>query len=145
MGMAESINNGLTFLMNEPSHQQTDVIVYNQQDQAEFQSVMQSMDSLTAYLSGPRSTGTVPINLANLFNNPMTDLKAKLPSYTASAVENSSGTFNAVLTWQASSFSSWTFPDATFNGFLPGMTDAQLKQTFEINASNWTPSIVLPG
>ncbi|HTY09507.1 MAG TPA: hypothetical protein VMF88_00420 [Bacteroidota bacterium] len=145
LGMASSITSGLTFLMNEPSHTQTDLIVYNPQDQSEFLSAIQSMDTLTALFSGPRAEGGVTFNLVNLFDNPMTDLKTKIPPYTASSRPNSSGTYDAVLTWQASSFDNWIFPDPTLNGFLPGMTDAELKQLFGINAATWMPSIVISG
>lgn len=41
-----------------------------------------------------------------------------------------------VITWDATSFDNWILPDPTFNGLFPGMTDAQFKQTFNINASD---------
>jgi hypothetical protein len=42
-----------------------------------------------------------------------------------------------VLTWSANSFSEWIFPDPTFNGFLPGMTDAEFKRIFGIQSADW--------
>lgn len=41
------------------------------------------------------------------------------------------------LTWTANSFSSWIFPDPTFNDFLPGMTDSEFKRIFGITADDW--------
>jgi hypothetical protein len=41
------------------------------------------------------------------------------------------------ITWQANSFAQWIFPDPTFNGILPGLTDGQFKQTFGITAADW--------
>ena len=145
LAMATSIRNGLTFLMHETPHPETDVIVYNPQDQSQVQSAIQDVDSLTAFLSGPYSIGGATANVGSLFLNPITDVKAKLPAYTASSRPNSSGTYDAVLTWQASSFDTWVFPDPTFNGFLPGMTNSGLKQMFEINASTWSSSVIISG
>ncbi len=44
------------------------------------------------------------------------------------------------LTWQANSFSTWIFPDPTFNGFMPGMTDSEFKRVFGITADDWEKS-----
>ncbi len=32
--------------------------------------------------------------------------------------------------WTAQTFDAWAFPDPTFNGLLPGMTDPKLKEIF---------------
>ena len=42
-----------------------------------------------------------------------------------------------MLVWQADSFDEWTFPDPTMGGLLPGMTDAALKDLFNMQASHW--------
>ena len=41
------------------------------------------------------------------------------------------------LTWDAENFQQWTFPDPTFNGLLPQMTDSLLKQYTEISEETW--------
>lgn len=43
-------------------------------------------------------------------------------------------------TWQASSLSSWTWPDPTFNGLFPGMTSNRLKEILVDNGFNWERS-----
>ena len=42
-----------------------------------------------------------------------------------------------VLTYTAGSFSEWIFPNPTFNGLLPGMTDASLKTIFGFDEDAW--------
>ena len=145
VGLATSIKNGINFLMNDPPHTETDIITYNPQDQTQFKSTIQSMDTLLAELSGPWSTGGVTINLVNFFDTPITDFKAKLPPYNATAQLNSSGKYDAVLTWQAVTFDAWVFPEPTFNGFLPGMTDIHLKQVLGIDGGTWGRTVTIPG
>ena len=47
------------------------------------------------------------------------------------------------ITWEADSFSEWVFPDPTFGGLLPGMTDDRFKQIFNIDGEGWQKSEVL--
>jgi hypothetical protein len=145
VGLAMSIKNGINFLMNDPPHTETDIITYNPQDQAQFKSTIQSMDTLLAEFSGPWSTAGVTINLVNFFDTPITDFKAKLPPYNATAQLNSSGKYDAVLTWQAVTFDAWVFPEPTFNGFLPGMADVHLKQVLGIDGGTWGRTVTIPG
>jgi len=42
-----------------------------------------------------------------------------------------------IITWNANSFQEWIFPDPTFNGFLPGMTDSEFKRIFGITEDDW--------
>ncbi len=42
-----------------------------------------------------------------------------------------------IFTWTANNFNSWIFPDPTFNGILPGMTDSEFKRIFGITADGW--------
>lgn len=41
------------------------------------------------------------------------------------------------ITWQANSFSEWIFPDPTFGGLIPGMTDSRLKRILGITGEGW--------
>ena len=145
IGFASSVKNAITFLMNEQPHKETDIITYNPSDQPMLTSEIESMNSLVSEFSGPMTENGVTINLVNLFDTPVTNFKAKVPAYTATAVSNGQGKYDAILTWDASSFDTWIFPDPTFNGFLPGMTDPQLKQMFELNAATWKPTVTIPG
>ena len=106
---------------------------------------IESMNALVSELSGPLTENGVTINLVNLFDTPITNFKAKLPAYTVTAVSNGQGKYDAVLTWQAASFDKWIFPEPTFNGFLPGMTDSQLKQLLDINATTWSTTVTISG
>jgi hypothetical protein len=42
--------------------------------------------------------------------------------------------------WQANSFAQWTWPDATFNGLLPGLTSDQIKMLLMGDGSGWVKS-----
>jgi len=42
-----------------------------------------------------------------------------------------------VFTWTANSFNTWIFPNPTFNGILPGMTDSEFKRIFGITENDW--------
>jgi len=48
-----------------------------------------------------------------------------------------------MITWDADSFSGWNLPNPTFNGLLPDMTDAELKDLFNINEKDWEKSIAV--
>lgn len=146
VGMATSIKNGINFLMNEPPHQQTDIIKYNPADGPVLQSLAQSMDSVISYFTVLRTlpNGTI-INVANFFDNAVSNFKAKVPAYTVSVQRNVFGTYDGVLTWQATTFDAWIFPDPTFNGFFPGMTDVGLKQTLNLTAATWNRTVIIEG
>ena len=42
-----------------------------------------------------------------------------------------------IITWTAANFEEWIFPDPTFGGVLPGMTDAEFKRIFGISSEDW--------
>ena len=46
-----------------------------------------------------------------------------------------------IITWNADTFEEWTFPDPTFSGILPGMTDLEFKRIFGITANDWEKTI----
>ncbi len=48
-----------------------------------------------------------------------------------------------VITWDATTFDEWIFPNPTLNGALPDMTDERIKLLFEIDASEWEQVITL--
>jgi hypothetical protein len=153
LGMASSIQSGILYLKNETTHPGIDLIRYRPEDDANLMQLYAGMDSLTMVLSGPYqvmgdfddngSNDVLTINLKNFFDNAITNYKAKLPGYTATSTPGSGNTYDAILTWEASSFGNCIFPDATFSGFLPNMTDALLKQTFGITAADWQQTVRL--
>ncbi|HUI30596.1 MAG TPA: hypothetical protein VLX91_10295 [Candidatus Acidoferrales bacterium] len=150
IGAANSIQNGITFLIQHPSN---GIIIYRTEDGPELTDIKNAMDSVKQFLSGPvtvsgdfNNTGvqtTLTINLGKLFDNAIPNFKQKLPSYTV-GVQKDGDAYDAILTWQAASFSTWTFPDPTFNGIFPGITtDAQFKQAFGITAASWMPYVII--
>lgn len=73
---------------------------------------------------------TVNINLANFFNNlPVNPKSAFLPSYQVTA----SGKNDIQFKFTANTYSEFTFPDPTFAGLFPGMTNEILKRILLID------------
>lgn len=150
---ATSIQSGVNFLIQHPAN---GIIPYRSEDAATLSELKSAMDSVKTYLSGPvqisvsvggnsQATTTITVNLKNVFDNAIPNFKLKLPGYTVSIQPNGTH-YDAVLMWQAASFSQWIFPDPTFNNILPGITsDALLKQTFGITSSGWQPYVIIPG
>lgn len=152
IGVLTSVKNGIGFLSRHPG---AGVIPYRSEDQLQLAMISFAMDSVKAMLSGPTQvTGdfnsdgqqeSLKLDLSKLFDNAIADFKQKMPAYSASASFDN-GYYDAILTWQATSFSSWTFPDPSFNGIFPAITsDQQFKQTFGITAASWQQSVVIPG
>lgn len=53
-------------------------------------------------------------------------------------------TFVPVIRWDAATFQTWTWPDPTLHGVLPGMSStAQLLQTFGVEEAQWEQENVL--
>jgi hypothetical protein len=79
--------------------------------------------------------------------NSCSNLATDLYCYWSNHVWNYQDQYNAhpdqvriCYTWQASSLSSWIWPDPTFNGLLPGMTSDRLKTILVDNGFNWERS-----
>lgn len=148
VGAANNIQNGINFLIQHPGN---GIIPYRPEDGPQLTEAKSAMDSVKKYFAGAvqisvtdgNTTTSVNVNFGSLFDNAISNFKQKLPAYNVSVMRNPSGKFDAKLTWQATSFSTWTFPDPAFNGLFPGMTDSQLKQTFGITAANWPPYVTI--
>ncbi len=150
LGAATSIQNGISFLIQHPNN---GIIPYTPADGPELTDVTYSIDTLQKYLSGAVQVSgdfnndgvntNLTIDMASFFDNAIGDFKQKVPAYTVS-IQQDGNVYDPVLTWQATSFSTWTFPDPKFNGIFPDITtDAQLKQTFGLTASNWGQLVVI--
>jgi len=46
-------------------------------------------------------------------------------------------TYFPILNWTAETFDQWIFPDPTFGGIFPGMTDTEFKRIFGITEEDW--------
>ncbi|MCP4582181.1 MAG: hypothetical protein GY839_11245, partial [candidate division Zixibacteria bacterium] len=98
------------------------------------------------------------ISIGAIFDDPISNIKQKLPPYTSHVVRDTSWYtyweyhpdsgwyeieeideihWTGVILWDALTFDDWIFPDPTFNGLFPGMTDAEMKETFGITAEDW--------
>lgn len=88
---------------------------------------------VTVHLRDADSDGNnydIKINLGNFFNNPPQNPKAAFfPAYTVEA----RGTDNVELRFNAQTYEEFTFPDPTFNGLFPGMTNNVLKRLLYID------------
>ncbi|NQU04928.1 MAG: hypothetical protein HQ568_02465 [Calditrichaeota bacterium] len=45
------------------------------------------------------------------------------------------------IIWEANSFNEWIFPDPTFGGLMPNMTDARFKEIFNIDGEGWEKTV----
>ncbi|MDD8018795.1 MAG: hypothetical protein PHP42_10520, partial [Bacteroidota bacterium] len=82
---------------------------------------------------------TVQINLGNFFANlPQNPKQSWLPTYTVDTTAHGS----ILWRWQAQDYASFTFPDPTFGGLFPGMTNETLKRIMHIDeAFAWKFSV----
>ncbi|MBI4417126.1 MAG: hypothetical protein HY563_00010 [Ignavibacteriales bacterium] len=147
VGAATSIQGSLTNLMNEPANPQTDIINYNPSDGPVFMEIISALDSLKKVLSGAYTLPDgLTINLNAFFNDAIPNYKQMVPPYTVTVQPGfQPGTYDAILTWTASTFDQWIFPDPTMRGLFPGMTDTNLKVLLDVSALNWESSVLIPG
>lgn len=146
------LEDAIIFLESEEDSQDDDLIRIGPDgiDGADLDSVqaylqdardaMNSTVEITEDFDGDGEDETVTFALGAIFDNPVQNFKGLLPPYSSYVQRDSSYWdyfYTGVITWEASSYSEWIFPDPTFNGFLPGMTDAQFKSTFGIYPSDW--------
>ena len=148
VNMGTSVQSGIAFLLSETPHPGLDPIRFSPQDVPTLNEAKLVIDTVKMAISRPwsilgdfngdGSEEALNVNLASFFDNAITNIKQKLPTYTVETERTFYGTYDPVLVWQASSFTDWIFPDPSFNGILPGMTDAQFKSTFGFTAGRWT-------
>ncbi|MFQ5709159.1 MAG: hypothetical protein ACE5HO_17015, partial [bacterium] len=80
----------------------------------------------------PRSELT--ISLKNFFENPPERPKTLLPSYqVVMKQDEGEDQEKPTFVWTAQSFDAWRFPDPTFGGLLPGMTDENFKRILNLH------------
>ncbi len=73
---------------------------------------------------------TIKVNLGNFFKNiPDNPKTALLPAYTVTKV----GTKDINIKFNAETYAAFTFPDPTFGGLFPGMTNDVLKRLLRID------------
>jgi tetratricopeptide (TPR) repeat protein len=123
IGRAE---NGIDAILGETDDQSDDFVVIDHPEDPDFQQGQETLDDLRTALSGPieieipweqPGEPTVTVDLSMFFLNPIQDWKAKLPYY---HFEEGEPVLEEPI----------TFPDPTFNGMLPGMTNDRLRELF---------------
>lgn len=152
----EAISNSMDFLMNEQDNQSNDFIPQDSLTAENQAAIESSIDQINLYLEiqqeyaydldGDGDEETIMIDAKQIFDNPAQDLKQLLPAYTISdtTITNDYGTQTGlVLIWEADTYQEWTFPNPTFNGFLPNMTSSEFKTMLGIDESSWTKNVFL--
>ena len=72
----------------------------------------------------------IQVNLGQFFDNPVANPKASfIPAYTVAA----SGTEDINFEFNANTYAEFNFPDPTFGGVFPGMTNAKMKTLMHID------------
>jgi hypothetical protein len=119
------LHSAIASINNETDDQSDDVIPIAALSDVDLVDFVDGFDVLHAALNGPQSVeiydyqnqqAFVDVHLGAFFTNPMTDLKAKLPNHTF-GVNGDPVVTNPI-----------TFPDPTFNGLFPNMTNVLWQQ-----------------
>jgi len=84
---------------------------------------------------------TIQVNIAQLYNNPPQNPKtAWFPAYSV----DTSSTGAVLWHWQGQDYASFNFPDPTFSGLFPGMSNTNLKRILHIDeAFAWKVDVSL--
>jgi hypothetical protein len=93
-----------------------------------YLSTSQSITLTNADIDG--NDYTIQVNIKNLYDNPPQNPKtAWFPAYSVDT--SSSG--KILWHWQGQDYASFNFPDPTFSGLFPGMTNTNLKRILHID------------
>jgi hypothetical protein len=155
--MIGKFKGAINYLKSETDNQNDDIIKIGQSGARsvraeDLDTALVYLNKALNYLSTPQSITltnadidgndyTIQVNIAQLYNNPPQNPKtAWFPTY---SVDTSSS--GAILWhWQGQDYASFTFPDPTFSGLFPGMTNTNLKRILHIDeAFAWTVTISL--
>ena len=148
------IRSGVNFLRSETDDQNDDIIKRGSGGIAvqDLDTVLTYLDKIETALTGTfgvelkdgdsdNNDYTIQISLNNFFNNlPQNPKQAWLPTYTVDSTSHG----DLHWKWQAQDYASLTFPDPTFSGLFPGMTNETLKRILYIDeAFAWRVSVEL--
>ena len=138
------LQDALDFLTSESDDQSDDILKIGGGglDDGEISTIAEArdvLDDIEATLAGPRTITedlghgdvTITVDASQFFLDPITDLKAVLPSYEVYKAGDGEDGERGFFRFDALDLDSWTFPDPTFNGVLPDIVDSDdLKSTF---------------
>lgn len=135
---ANLVLEGIAFLRNEADNQDDDLITIDPGDEDTLDDIETTVNDFLTSLNGEITLtedfdddeatpdAELTISLQNFFDTPPTHPKQLLPSY----IIESDTTEGDEFVWTAQSLDAWVFPDPTFSGLLPAMTDTSLKEIF---------------
>lgn len=137
------IRSGVNFLKAETDDQNDDIIKRGTGGIAlsDLDTVLVYLDKIENALTGTFSIElkdadsdgndyTIQVSLNNFFSNlPQNPKQAWFPAYTIDTTAHGS----ILWRWQAQDYASFTFPDPTFSGLFPGMTNETLKRILHID------------
>lgn len=137
------IRNGVTFLKNETDNQNDDIIKRGNGglDDSDIDSTLVYLNKIESALTGTftidlnnadsdNNDYTIQISLNSFFNNlPQNPKQAWFPTY----LVDSTSRGDLTIRWQAQDYASFNFPDPTFSGLFPGMTNETLKRIMHID------------
>jgi hypothetical protein len=156
------IRSGVNFLKSETDNQDNDIIKKGAGGiaQNDLDTVLVYLNKIESALTGvftvelkdADSDGndyTIQVSLNNFFSNlPQNPKQAWFPAYTIDTTAHGS----ILWRWQAQNYATFTFPDPTFSGLFPGMSNETLKRILYIDEAfswrvdvnltdyNWPPS-----
>jgi|GEM_PF-2763034 len=145
------LENGLLLLENETDNQQNDLIKIDPYDLElieDIEQLSQEIPRIKNLLTSQADFDfdldgdgyeeeTITVSLNNFYSNPVENWKEMLPSYTINIDPESEFYYvTGYLVWDANSVDEWLFPDPTFNGLFPGMTNSRLVELL-LNGNEW--------
>lgn len=148
------IRSGVNFLKTESDNQNDDIIKRGTGGiaQSDLDTVLVYLNKIENALTGTftvelkdaDSDGndyTIQVSLNNFFSNlPQNPKQAWFPAYTIDTTANGS----ILWRWQAQNYAGFTFPDPTFSGLFPGMSNETLKRIMYIDeAFAWRVDVSL--
>jgi hypothetical protein len=86
-----------------------------------------------------KDTLTMMVDISKFFDSAMVNPKQFLPDYTIMTQDLGAQT-EVCFSWDANSYTNWTWPYPTFNGLLPEMTSQELKELIMNDSTSWKQS-----
>ncbi len=146
--MIGKIRDAVNFLKNETDSQSDDIIKLGPSGVAssDLDTVLTYLTKAEDALNGPMTVDlreadtdlnnyTIQVNLNQFFTNPPTNPKQQwLPTYSVDTTDRG----DIMWHWQAQDYASFNFPDPTFGGLFPGMTNETMKRILYLDeAFGW--------
>ncbi|MGB2869231.1 MAG: hypothetical protein WBD36_12325 [Bacteroidota bacterium] len=137
------LRSAVNYLKSETDNQNDDIIKHGTGgiSDADLDSTLSGLTKIeNSFTNGISTQGTdsdgntitVQINLSQFYNNPPLNPKSQwFPRYTV----DSTATGDIQWHWRDQDYASFIFPDPTFSGVFPGMTNEKLKRLLYLDES----------